>query len=76
MSSSRARSCASSTLGLLGRAAQEYKAKYGWDFTVADGVLHSDDGGDALLFRVQPSKALGFGKGESFSQTRWRFSGT
>ena len=30
-------------------------------------------GGDVLVFRVEPSTAFGFGKGETFSQTRWRF---
>ena len=26
-----------------------------------------------LVFRVAPSTAFGFGKGQVFSQTRWRF---
>jgi len=27
----------------------------------------------ALLYEVAPTKTFGFGKGDSFSQTRWRF---
>ena len=29
----------------------------------------------ALVFEVRPVKAFGFGKGDSFSQTRWQFAG-
>ena len=29
-----------------------------------------------LAFEVRATKAFGFGKGESFSQTRWRFNGS
>ena len=49
-------------------------AKYGedWRFTVRDGTFHHDQG-YALVFRIEPEKAFGFGKGEQFSQTRWRF---
>lgn len=58
----------------LRAAADRYKSKYGWTFEARDGVLYSDDGGDALLFEVKPAKGFGFGKGEeSFSQTRWTF---
>jgi len=42
-------------------------------FTVRDGGFWSDDGGNALVFEVRPMKAFGFGKGDRFSQTRWRF---
>ena len=31
------------------------------------------EGGTALVFEVAPTTAFGFGKGEVFSQTRWRF---
>ena len=41
-------------------------------FTVRDGAFHGE-GGLALVYEVIPAKAFGFGKGESFSQTRWRF---
>ncbi|SBW22405.1 hypothetical protein FDG2_2584 [Candidatus Protofrankia californiensis] len=36
-----------------------------------DGVFYSE-GGEALVYRVVPSTAFGFSKGE-FSQTRWLF---
>ncbi len=59
----------------LGRLADAWVAKYGpdWRFTVQDGMFRHS-GGDALVFEVAPQIAFGFGKGETFSQTRWRFS--
>ncbi|GAB3968927.1 pyridoxamine 5'-phosphate oxidase family protein [Streptomyces sparsus] len=50
-----------------------YEEKYGsaWRFEVGDGVFLGD-GGRALVFGVRPTKVFGFGKGEPFSQTRWR----
>ncbi|REE97291.1 pyridoxamine 5'-phosphate oxidase family protein [Thermomonospora umbrina] len=50
--------------------------KYGpeWRFTVRDGTFHHE-GGEAWVFEVEPVTAFGFGKGEVFSQTRWRFNG-
>jgi nitroimidazol reductase NimA-like FMN-containing flavoprotein (pyridoxamine 5'-phosphate oxidase superfamily) len=59
----------------LQRVADEYVSKYGddWRFTVRDGAFHRDEGNVALVFKVGPKKAFGFGKGEPFSQTRWRF---
>lgn len=33
----------------------------------------SGDGGDVLLYEVIPKKAFGYGRGEVFSATRWRF---
>jgi hypothetical protein len=30
--------------------------------------------GEALLYRVAPSTAFGFGKGTPYSQTRWTFA--
>lgn len=56
----------------LQRLADLYKAKYGWDFSVRDGAFFGD-GGRALVYTVAPTKAFGFGKGEPYSQTRWRF---
>ena len=66
--------------------ADAYVAKYGddWRFEVAEGGFrHTDDSGldDSgpdddglvLVFRVRPQTVFGFGKGEPFSQTRWRF---
>jgi hypothetical protein len=60
---------------LLQRVADLYEAKYGsdWRFTVRDGALHGNDGNVALVFEVAPAAAFGFGRGTSFSQTRWRF---
>lgn len=59
----------------LQRVADAYASKYGepFVFTVGDGLFRNDEGGDALVFEVRPKQAFGFGKGDSFSQTRWRF---
>jgi general stress protein 26 len=57
----------------LQRLANSYKSKYDWDFTVREGALYNDQGGEALVYAIVPRKVLGFGKGETFSQTRWRF---
>jgi general stress protein 26 len=57
----------------LMRLADLYAAKYdGWHFTVRNGAFYGD-GGEALVYEVAPTTVFGFGKGESFSQTRWRF---
>jgi nitroimidazol reductase NimA-like FMN-containing flavoprotein (pyridoxamine 5'-phosphate oxidase superfamily) len=58
----------------LRRVADAYVAKYGpdWTFSVRDGAFHHE-AGSALVFQVAPSIAFGFGKGEPFSQTRYRF---
>jgi hypothetical protein len=59
--------------------AAAFTAKYGtetWDYAVRDGAFtHRVAGGRAIVFRVLPVRALGFRKGDSFSQTTWRFSG-
>lgn len=61
----------------LQRIADVYASKYGtdtWHFTVRDSAFHNEGGGGrALVFEVAPMKGFGFGKGEPFSQTRWRF---
>jgi nitroimidazol reductase NimA-like FMN-containing flavoprotein (pyridoxamine 5'-phosphate oxidase superfamily) len=57
----------------LQRVADSYESKYGWHFTVRDGAFHGDGGNIALVYEVPPTTAFGFGKGKSFSQTRWRF---
>ncbi|MGI8588804.1 MAG: pyridoxamine 5'-phosphate oxidase family protein [Chloroflexia bacterium] len=57
----------------LQRLAEKYAAKYdGWHFTVRDGAFYGD-GGEAWVYEVTPTTVFGFGKGEPFSQTRWRF---
>jgi general stress protein 26 len=59
----------------LRRVAEQFSSKYdpAFQFTAGDGVLQGDEGNVALLFEVAPVTAFGFGKGETFSQTRWRF---
>lgn len=54
--------------------AEKYAAKYGAPFTfgVGEGVF-VHDGGEALVFRLDAATGFGFGKGETFSQTRYRF---
>ena len=62
----------------LRRVADTYESKYGAHFTAPEGTWFglgdAIRGGTADVYRVAPSKALGFGKGKTFSQTRWRFS--
>jgi nitroimidazol reductase NimA-like FMN-containing flavoprotein (pyridoxamine 5'-phosphate oxidase superfamily) len=59
----------------LQRVAERYAAKYGppFTFSVRDGDFHGDGGNVALVYALSPTTAFGFGKGETFSQTRWRF---
>ncbi|NMO53540.1 pyridoxamine 5'-phosphate oxidase family protein [Actinoplanes sp. TBRC 11911] len=59
--------------GLLRTLAGLWKTRLGWDFTPGDGAFRGDDGTVALVFAVPPSKILAFGKGEPYSQTRFRF---
>lgn len=59
----------------LERIAATYQSKYGWTFHARDGEFYNDDHGGkpVLVYEVTPAKIFGFGKGEPFSQTRWRF---
>ena len=66
----------------LGRVADAYLSKYGdeWRYAVRDGAFYHDPGslrgedpGAAWVYEVAPAKVFGFGKGEPYSQTRWRF---
>ncbi len=57
----------------LQRLAERYAAKYGWHFMVEDGALRGDEGSLAQVYAVAPVRAFAFGKGEPFSQTRYRF---
>lgn len=63
----------------LQRIAETFAAKYGtetWHFVVRDGAFSQHDrGGRAIVFRVRPVRGLGFRKGDTFSQTTWRFRG-
>jgi hypothetical protein len=58
--------------------------KLDWRFEVVEGGFRDPDapgtdgqGGapvdDALVFRLAPTKVLAFGRGETYSQTRYRF---
>jgi hypothetical protein len=41
---------------------------------VRDGAFYLEGGEtEVLVYELAPTTAFGFGKGESFSQTRWRF---
>lgn len=59
--------------------AKAWEEKYGaeWHFEVGEDAefqgTFQGEGGPALVFAVAPRTAFGFGKGEPFSQTRWRF---
>ena len=50
-----------------------WKAKLDWPYEVVDGGFKHDADRIALVFGVAPVKVLAFGKGEPFSQTRYRF---
>jgi general stress protein 26 len=58
----------------LQELAAAWEEQYGeeWHFDVDGDAFHSEEGGPALVFRVEPSKVLAFSRG-SFSQTRYRF---
>jgi Pyridoxamine 5'-phosphate oxidase len=67
----------------LRRLADEWVRKYGedWRFDVVDGAfvhaadsLRGDDPGQAHVFAVIPGSVFAFGKGETYSQTRFIFS--
>jgi nitroimidazol reductase NimA-like FMN-containing flavoprotein (pyridoxamine 5'-phosphate oxidase superfamily) len=57
--------------------ADAFVAKYGRHFAPPDGTWAGLDDmirdGNVLLYRVAPVKAFGFGKGTTYSETRWRF---
>jgi general stress protein 26 len=60
----------------LVRLAEAWTKKWDgqWQYKAFDGAFHHEDGGEALVFAVRPSKVLAFSKGQ-FSHTRHRFSG-
>lgn len=60
--------------GRLRELAAAWEAKYGGlrRFDVRDGAFHHGSG-YAYVFAVAQRTVFGFGKGEPFSQTRWRF---
>jgi hypothetical protein len=64
-------------LDRLGRLVEAYAMKYDdvFGFRLVDGQVQTRGAEDSpLFFEVRARKAFGFGKGTSFSQTRWRFS--
>jgi hypothetical protein len=62
----------------LGRVADTYESKYGPHFVEPDGTWaglgDAIRGAAVLVYRVAPETGFGFGKGETYSQTRWSFS--
>ena len=64
----------------LGRVAEVYASKYGWQLTLRDGVYLADYGAPSAgpppyeLYHIQLKKAFGLGTDEPFGATRWRFS--
>ncbi len=68
---------------LLRRLAQMWEDKLDWQFDVVDAAFRErapdiagqDPAapGTALVFALTPDKILAFGKGEPYSQTRYRF---
>ncbi len=61
---------------LLNRLAAMWLDKLGWHFEVVDGAFRekgAEAADEAHVFAVVPTKILAFGKGEPFSQTRYRF---
>lgn len=61
---------------VLEPVASAFAAKYPdgpWVFVVRDGAFSDGDaGGRVLVFRVRPTRGLGFRKGDRFSQTTWQ----
>ncbi|WP_308102799.1 MULTISPECIES: pyridoxamine 5'-phosphate oxidase family protein [unclassified Nocardia] len=53
--------------------AQLWKSKLDWDFTVRDNGFGDNEGNLIHVYGIVPSKILAFGKGDSFTQTRFRF---
>jgi nitroimidazol reductase NimA-like FMN-containing flavoprotein (pyridoxamine 5'-phosphate oxidase superfamily) len=58
----------------LQRLADAIEAKHGptWHYEVRDGAFHHEPG-VAWVFELRPLTAYGFGKGDQFTHTRWRF---
>ncbi len=60
----------------LGRLVDAYRSKYDdwFQFRVVNGQFSAPGAiGPALVYDVRVRKAFGFTKGDTFSQTRWRF---
>jgi general stress protein 26 len=50
-----------------------WKERLNWDFQVGQDSFDGGGGRKGLVFAVAPAKILAFGKGEPYSQTRYRF---
>lgn len=62
---------------LLTHLAAMWQDKLGWHYEVVDGAFRetaAEAADEAHVFALVPTKILAFGKGEPFSQTRYRFS--
>ena len=57
----------------LEQLAAMWRSRLDWPFHALDGVFRDPDGSRAIVFGVTPTKVLAFGKGEPYSQTRYRF---
>ena len=60
----------------LGRLVDAYRSKYAdcFQFRLVHGQFSAPGAiGPALVFDVRARKAFAFTKGDTFSQTRWRF---
>jgi hypothetical protein len=68
-------------LPVLGALAAMWRDKLDWQFEAVEGGFRdasdpADESADrriAMVFAVRPEKVLAFGKGEPYSQTRYRF---
>ena len=58
----------------LEQLAALWLAQLDWPFEVVEGGFSDGHHGVATVYAVAPEKVLAFGKGEPFSQTRYRFS--
>jgi general stress protein 26 len=59
--------------GRLKRLAELWRDRHDWPFEVGADGFSDGAGRTGLVFGVTPDKVLAFGKGEPFSQTRYRF---
>jgi general stress protein 26 len=57
----------------LHRLAALWKERLNWDFQVGDEGFQDGAGRNGLVYALVPAKILAFGKGEPYSQTRFRF---
>jgi hypothetical protein len=58
----------------LEQLAALWLSKLDWPFVVGDGVFEGGQGNIGLVFALEPTKVLSFGK-DPYSQTRYTFTG-